>query len=248
MILDAAWLARGWLSVYAASSTDKDRPAMCRTVHIEQHTHGLRLSATDSYMILTTWVPEVDYHDDPEPDLDEAPDQQAVAIDTHDRGANLLAHLLKLTKAEDAKEIDVRVRLAVPVAGDDENMVAFDGMEATAVVIDHPDHERVQLETYDGGYPDVKPLLARFKPVRTDAIALSHENVGRLVRVAKIHGSGVEHPMRWQWGGNNKMGGLEFGAEPAVRGLLMPVRWDFERDAPWAQPAGDDGEQQEMGA
>lgn len=243
MILDAAWLARGWLSVYAAASTDEKWFPLYRTVRVEEYLHGLRLSATDSYMILSAWVPERDHEYDPEPGLDEIPEHAATAWDVYQRAGNLLTHLLKLASGEGAKPIDVRVRLDQPLQPDDDDSMSFEGMEAVAVVIDHPDAERVQLVAIEGGYPDWRPLLTKFKAVRTEAIALNHELLARIVKVAKLHGSGVEAPIKWRWGGNGKAGYIEIGTgEPAVMGLIMPVSWDFERDRPRADV--DDGDQQ----
>lgn len=245
MILDASWLARGWLSVAAAASNEAARPQLCRTVRVEQYLHGLRLSATDSYMVLTTWVPERDHELDDEPGLDELPDQAATAMDPHGRAKGLLAHLNNLsTAAEKADEppLDVRVRLNVPIASSDPSVIAFEGMEAHAVTIEHPDHERVQLETYDGGYPYWRSIYQRFKPVRTDAIALNHELVGRLTKVAKLHGPGVLAPLKLTWGGNNKAAHVLIGpAQPTVTGLIMPVKWDFEKDQPWVDTSKPDG-------
>jgi len=202
-----------------------------RTVHVEEFAHGLRLSATDTYMLLESWVPERDFDLDPAPDRDELPERSAVAVDEYGRASNLLAHLLKLTTADDIKPIDMSVRLGVPVVGPaGGDALSFDGMDATAVVLEHPDHERVQLATCDGAYPSFQPLLDAWKPVRTDAIALNPVMVTKLAKVAKLHG---DVPIKWRWGGNNKPAAVEMGSgEPLVSGLVMPSRWDFERNSP----------------
>ncbi len=162
--VDAATLARGWLSVAQAAATKDrdDRPALYRTVCVEQHTHGLRLTSTDTYMILTAWIAEQHYEYDPEPGLDEVPYATAVAIDDHGRGAGLLAYLLSLTKPEDGpKNLDVVVSLNVPWQSPDtpDDELQLEGFEALAVTMEYPDHEKVQLQVYDLPElaPDVRP-------------------------------------------------------------------------------------------
>jgi hypothetical protein len=235
MILDAGWFARGWLSVWATASTNKDRPQLYRTVHVEQYPHGLRLTATDSYMLLTAWVPERDFELDPPPDVDEVPDVTAVAMDVHGRCGTLLTHLLALSEAKDTKDIDLAFRILATTA--DREIMTFDGMAARAVICDHPDHERVQLDVFDGGVVDWRPLLTRFKPARTTNVALNPLLVGRIAKAAKLHdGAG---PIKWWFGGADKAAQVEFGDSPAISGLVMPTRWDFDKDAPWYEPEGD---------
>lgn len=53
---DARTLALGWLATSLASSNDDDRPALYRTVHVECFSTGMRLLATDSYMLLRSWI------------------------------------------------------------------------------------------------------------------------------------------------------------------------------------------------
>src|SRR5687768_16742409 len=112
-LFDARTLARGWLSVAIASAADKARPVLHRTVSIEAFPEGLRLVATDSFVLLRSWVPNLDHDLDPEPGLDEAPYATAVAMDPHGRAKGFLAHVLKLASDEvyDDDPLEVRVDL-----------------------------------------------------------------------------------------------------------------------------------------
>jgi hypothetical protein len=99
--LDAGQLARGWLAVNQATGKDDSatNPAMRKTVHVDQFPQGLRLVATDSYMLLTSWIPQADGYE-PEPSLDEIPYASATVIDKHNRAVSLLSYLLALLRRE----------------------------------------------------------------------------------------------------------------------------------------------------
>ena len=241
--VDAATLARGWLSVAQAAATKDrdDRPALYRTVCVEQHTHGLRLTSTDTYMILTAWIAEQHYEYDPEPGLDEVPYATAVAIDDHGRGAGLLAYLLSLTKPEDGpKNLDVVVSLNVPWQSPDtpDDELQLEGFEALAVTMEYPDHEKVQLQVYEGTYPNWRLMFARRKTVKTSSIGIAQGLAGRLAKAAKPHGDAMV--IRHWFGGQDKPIFVAFGGEPEVSGLVMPVRWDIERDGPATDPTEDE--------
>ena len=56
MRFDAPTLAHAWLAVAQASSTDKDMPYLYRSVTVEEHPNGVRLLATDRFVLLAAWV------------------------------------------------------------------------------------------------------------------------------------------------------------------------------------------------
>ncbi len=229
---DALHLARGWLSVAVASGKDGNRPALDRTVSIEEFAEGVRLVATDSYVILHAWVPNIEHIDDPEPGIDEAPIATAVAMDPHGRARGFLGYALALANAadDDAPPVEVRLRLGVTLDDPDDPTPAFDGMEPSFVLIELPEAERLKLMTYEGEYPHWRKLLPGFEPERTTAIALNPEIVGRLSKLGKINQG---RPLLWTFGGENQMALVEvLDSDPHVGGAVMPVRWDFDRNAP----------------
>jgi hypothetical protein len=225
MILDAATLARGWLSVACAASTDKERPQLCRTVCVEQHTHGIRLASTDSYIIFHTWIPEQGFDLDPEPGLDEVPYATAIAIDRYGRAAGLFGHLLRLTKPEEVggkeQQIDVAVHLGVPwqpeEVGDEQQ---FEGFAALAVSIEHPDHERVQLEIHEGDFPRWQLIVGRHRKATTNVIATTAGISARLAKAAKVHGDRTV--IKHRFGGKDQAIAVQFGETPEVLGMVMP--------------------------
>lgn len=233
MQFSAVTLARGWLAVALASSDDKYRPMLHRTVHLERHLGGVRIIATDSYVVLHTWVPDTDHELEPEPGLDEVPDVTATAMDPHGRAKGLLAHALKLAlKAEEdnAPPVYLRLRLDVLGTATSEDRPQFAGMEARGVVVEIPDAERVEVGVWDGHWVDWRRFLGGFAPVATTAMALTPDIVGRLCKVDKIIPA---VRLGWQFGGPDKAAAVDvLHAEPRVSGLVMPAYWDFARDQP----------------
>jgi hypothetical protein len=239
VIFDARYIARSWLAVALASSKD-GLPAYDRTVHIEEHLGGVRLVATDTHVLLHSWVPDVNHKLEDEPELDEVPAVTATAMDPHGRAKGFLAHALKLAaQAEKDSDDPIDVRLRLRVAGvreeDDRRAPGLPGMEALSVVVEMPDIERVVLDSYEGQWPAWRTVLGGFTAVETDVVALNPDVVGRLAKIGKIHDGAL---LGWRFGGPEKAARLEvLQAEPHVDGIVMPCRWDFDRNAPRVDPA-----------
>jgi len=233
MEFDAAFLAPAWLSVAVASSKDGARPALDRTVCLEQFEAGMRITATDSYLLLTAWVPALDCEFDEPPELDERPVATAVAIDRHGRARGLLGHALGLVaeaaKAKTGERFVMQVRLGWVDAVDVDDRVSFAGMDPSFVVLELPDRERVKLRVFEGEFPSWRSILTGFKAKRTGAIALSPERVEQLAHLAKRQAA--TDPIRFELGGTSK--GVRVSvANTTIEGIVMPVRWDFDIDGP----------------
>lgn len=234
-LFDARTIARGWLAVAVASGNDDHHPNLNRTVLIEAFSEGVRLIATDSYVLLRAWVANVEHDLDPEPDLDEAPYATAVAIDQHGRGKGFFGHVLRLAAdaaKADAEEVLVRLNLGVVDEVDDAARPSFAGFESRYVVVEHPETERLKLRVYDGPFPDWRKL--KFSPKRTTAVAVGADMLTRLGKVGRVlH----ETPVHLEWGGNLHAARVTAAcSDVTVEGLVMPCRWDFERDRPWVEP------------
>jgi hypothetical protein len=227
----ARTLARGWLSVAIASARDEERPALDRTVSIEAYPEGLRIAATDSYVLLHAWVPNVDHDLDPEPDFDEAPYARAVAFDPHGRGKGFLAHALKLAaEAEKTDHAPPEIRVELGVTDEDDDSTVLPGLAALYVVLELPDAERLKLPTYEGTYPNWRSLASSFEARTTKAIALGPTIVGRLAKLGKVQPGSL---LGFEWAGEERAARVELiNSDPHVDGLVMPCRWDFDRNAP----------------
>lgn len=230
-LFNAAPLARRWLSVAAASS--KDNPALDRTVCLEQFHEGLRITATDGYLLLTTFVPNVDHHDADAPAVDAAPYATAVAMDPHGRARGLLGHALGLVaqaeRAEDPEPVELSVRLGVIDELTEDERTSFAGMDPTWVVVELPDRERVKLRVYEGEFPSWRAVMAGFSAARTGAVALGHARVEQLAKLAKYQDD--LDPLRFEFGGQSAAVRLTVD-KTLITGLVMPVSWDFDLDAP----------------
>lgn len=240
MNVDAAALARGWLSVFAATGDEKAEPQLRKTIHIDQFPHGIRLAATDKYMLLHCWIPEADFDlDDLEPGLFDTPFASATVYDTNNRGGGLLKYLLGLSRSDDHKGLECAIRLNVPWQPDDHgDETQIEGFEALAVVLEVSGMERVQLEVYEGGYPAWQTVVDAHRVQRARDISISPDLMGRLVKAANVHHS----TLNFYFGGKGKPIAVNFGREPQIRGLVMPTFWDFSTNAPWVKPAPADDE------
>lgn len=220
---DGNTLARAWLSVAQASGHKDDVPQLAKTVHLEHHPDGLRLVATDRYMLLTCWIPTFDDPDAEPPGLDVIPDRTVVAADTHGRARNLMGYVLSLTGGDDAEPLPVEVVYDVRLDDPAPDAPHLEGMDPTYVVLDVPDTERVYLPVVEADFPDWRKFIDGFEPKSTDAVAINPELLGRLGKIQKWTGTA---PLVWRWGGPDRAAAIEYGGSvPAVSGLVMPMRW-----------------------
>lgn len=222
LTFDARALSAGWLSVAQASTKAKDRPVLDRTMAVEFFPDGVRLAATDSYVLLYAWVPALGYkHNEKAPDFDDAPDETVVARDPDGRAAGLLAYLRSQTEDEEAPDIEVSLGIADGSA-QPTHALSFAGFEGKCLVVEGDGREALRLDLSDDDYPHWRGLLVPFTPRRTDAIALSPEIIGRLAKLDKLHPG---QSLVWQFGGTDKMARLRIGTEPVVvEGAVMPMR------------------------
>lgn len=246
MKFDSNEFAVGWLSVALASSTDKERPALCRTVFVEQFSTGVRLVATDSYLILRCWVPAEGHYLDQEPAIDEAPLTTAVVIDPDGRGKGLLRHARQLwaraTKengTDEPTEISLDLGVVIAEPDDTEGQASFVGMEARWAVLDIADTERVKLPLYEGTFPTWRSLFAGREPADTPTVALSAEMMSRLGTLGALHPADAMIGCTFH-GPLKPVHVQVINGEPFVDGLAMPCQWDLDINAPYVAPAKDD--------
>lgn len=246
MVFNGEYLAKAWLSVFIAASNDAKDPVMGFSINMEMYADGIRLTACDRSLLLTTWVPKIDAVDGeltPEPDIDEAPISVATARDVHGRGAGLMGHLLKLSKAEDAPLLEVAVRI-------DKAKTADGAMEVTdshEVILDYPGTERITLPVHEGEWPNWRQFVGRHRRVKTDHIALMPGRLGALFRLGKLHETKDRtFPIISEFGGAEKAIRVWVAESyPFVSGLVMPSPWLYEvsDDTPAENEKSFDGEE-----
>lgn len=224
MRFDGPSLAHAWLAVGAASSTDKALTVLHRTVAIDEHTTGIRLTATDRTTLLTAWVPDLDhYYDTGEPGIAELPDRTVVAHDPDGRGRGMLGHVLSLANRIDPDdytpgqiELDVEFDVRLPAGQAPET---FEGMEPTYTVLKVKDVESVYLPVIEAYYPDWRQVHDAFTTRATSKVTFDPELLERLGKVRK-HASGG---LQFRLGGSGGMAAVLFtDSDPAVSGFLVP--------------------------
>lgn len=234
MRFDGPLFARAWQSVALASATDKDLVSLNRTVAIEEYPTGVRLVATDRFILLTAWVPSADARFPAEPEIDQAPDRTVVARDVDGRGKSLLGYVLTLANRDEHKhaepgeglvlQLTFDVRLPAGMEGSD---ATLEGLEPRFVVLDVPDTERVWLETIEAIYPGWRGIVDGFAPETTKTIALMPERLDRLAKLGKY----AEGPLHWTFGGTERPALIDVPmSDPHVTGVVMPTRWITEHD------------------
>lgn len=237
MRFDAPTIARAWLAVAQASSADKDLTTLNKTVAIEEYLHGVRLVATDRFVLLTAWVPNLDTKTEKEPALDEAPDRTVIAADTDGRVRSLLGYALSLANRDDLYEhgsIELRLTFDARLpAGSDGNDSTLEGMEPVFTVFDIPDTEKVWCPVMQADYPGWRSILFGFMPESTDKIAFNPELVERVCKARKWAFGNVH----WNFGGPDRAALVDFyDSDPHVSGVVMPARWL----TPGEEPPADD--------
>ena len=247
---DAATLALAWLSVAQASGSDANVPTLDRTVALELYPDGVRLLATDRYVLLTAWVPTVSARDESAPHVSELPTRTVVTQDADRRGKGLLEYALKLTRlgkpgeerfyGDLVVELELDVRLPIEVGQDQ----PLEGLEPTYAVLTMPDRSQEHLPIVVSDYPDWRPLLHDFTAVTTERVGLPLERLARLGALGRWN----EGPLRWTFGGAGKVArvalvpdeertsqdlkGRRYQRRPYVEGLVMPARWTLPGEAP----------------
>lgn len=250
MRFDAARLALAWLSVAQASGSDTTLPTLDRTVALELYDDGVRLLATDRYVLLTAWVPTIDARNEDAPHVSELPNRTVVTQDSDRRGKGLLEYALKLTKlgkpgeerfyGDLVVELELDVRLPIE-AGQDQPL---EGLEPTYAVLTMPDRSQEHLPIVVSDYPDWRPLLHDFEAVTTERVGLPLERLARLGALGRWN----DGPLRWTFGGAGKVArvalvpdeertsqdlkGGRYQRRPYVEGLVMPARWTLPGEAP----------------
>ena len=227
MRFDAPTLAHAWLAVAQAAGTDKKLPLLHKTVAIEEHTRGIRLISTDRFVLLTAWVPEIDFHYDDGPDFDEAPIRTVIAADADGRGRSLLGYVCALVArdyvddeyAPGTLEVEVEFDARMPAGtGGPETL---EGLEPTYTVLQVRDVEKVYLPVVEGTFPDWRKIASGFSPATTAEVALNPEVVERLAKVRK-HAAGH---LVWKFGGADRAALVEYSnSDPFVHGVVMPIR------------------------
>lgn len=219
--LPAHTFAKAWQTAALAASDDQYRPHLYRTVHLEVFDgQGVRLVATDSYMLVRLYVP-FDMFDPNEPDPSEMPDQSYIVSDRDGRGLGLMKYVEKQVKAMRKREDDPDIEgaLMISVVNVASNEQTFEGMASRALRLEWPERELVVCPLIeDMAFPDWRHLETKTDPLPTDELTFSPSILRRLGKMGNIYPGKV---VKWTF--NGTVGVVRFTLGEA-QGMLMPVR------------------------
>lgn len=225
-------LARAWLTVAQASGTDKAVVRTNRTVSVDTFWEGVRLTATDLYMVITAWVPNVDHELARAPDPDEPPDRSEVVADVDKRAVALMKYVVKLTAEEDEDDwLGTPAELTVQwdVDDPDDEPVLDDSLATKWTALSIPDRERVHLPTLGIKAADAHKV-ALAPPAATGATHVGM-NLDLLYKLAPCRRWYPGCAVRWAFAGPTAAVAFTLhGSRPPVHGALMPMRLDLPTD------------------
>ncbi len=215
--------SRAWLAVQLAASDDDARPVLYRAVHIEEYPDGVRLVATDSYWLAMCWVGRDAFDDEPPAHLE--PIASVTVTDTEWRVRDLMRHVAKLTKKEEA--LDIPVQLDVAASLYDENTPTLTPeLAPVRARFELPGRERTLARTVEAEYPSWRRLLAANfdgAPSGQPATMFSDWMLDRFARIPRIVGS-AHVELTWLEGAKGRWTVSDTPLLPhAPRGVFMAV-------------------------
>lgn len=218
-----AWLfAKAWNSVAFAQSDDKARPALYRTTLIEEYPEGVRLVATDSFILLKAWVPSEGYDKHDEPGKDVEPEAATVCMDRDQRVVQLMKYVQNQTKSDGADTPMVITMALGTLKGGAQNSLAGMVQQSVTFRFDQEYDERIETPIFDGNFPHWKNLWYAHRGVPTQNVSFGADG---FLRVGKLSALWDKASIRFVMGGS--LGVCRFyimAPDVNVQGLAMPVR------------------------
>lgn len=217
LTLPAPWIANSWIPVWCATGQDDNRPVLHRTIAIEWFEgEGLRLIATDSYVLLSAWIGVTEER--PEPHLEQAPDHETVIADHDKRGLGLIRYAAANAKAD--KDPDGhyhRIRLTVTEpAGSRRTPALAESLEAQVLAITY-EGEVVELPIVESPYISWRSLITGGTPEAPDTIRLSPHVLDVMAKTGAA--------FTWRFAGEAGPIRLDsVDGTPRLTGIAMPVR------------------------
>lgn len=234
MIFNACTFARSWASVALAQSDDKGRPALYRTTLIESFPTGIRIIATDSYLLLKAWVPSIAWTDSPEPGIDEIPEETAICRDVDHRVLGLMKYALKLS-ASDGSDTKLRIKMGVGQLPAMPGQLAGMIEETCWFQFDEMYDERIEAPQFEGAFPEWRNIWFGHAWQQTGLVTFGAAGILRLGKLSSLWGQAA---LEFQLGGRTGVAKVIIQAPNVnVSGLAMPYRSDaVDHSSPIAEP------------
>lgn len=216
--LRANQFASAWTNVARAENNDVDDP-FHRTVIVEVFEDlGVRLIATNGYLMLWSWVPVAPGFDDdeePAPELTETPDVTLWVRDKYH-----LIHAACKNIARQAKsQPDARVVLSVGVMEDNAQPTLDPDLDRIGLILAARDQRELAPLIIGHSTPDWRKGLDEFDPATVDVTAYSIDVLKRIGGLSNDMGY-----VRLTHQGDGRPVLLHADTEPPVDGLMVPVK------------------------
>jgi hypothetical protein len=229
--LRARAFATAWLNAILATSKDKDRPLLFRTMSVELFRDGVQLISTNGHALFRTWVPSIDAinYPTPFPLVEEAPALAVVVQDASNFAKTFLQTVYAATAGEDGG-IETLVLTVAPVVDEAEPPLSEE-LQKSRLTLAALGQE-LHCPLFEQEYPNWRALnfgIDRAELVDGMTIAPAmFAMVGRLRAVWKVDCS---------FHGQTKAIVVHATGDTEVLGLLMPMRReDAERTVPDPEP------------
>jgi hypothetical protein len=207
--------AIAWLNTFLASSQDKERPILCRTMSLEWFDSGVQFVCTDGTALFRCWVPSVEDADASWPHK-HRPTQSVVVMDPDGFGIGFMRALLRVTGEEAHAGETLTLSLS---PHDDAPEIALGAEFMTERVTLRACGQRIDLRLFDAEYPDWRNLKLDVIPVeRVEGMLIATRLYGLLGKLRGVASAELE------FHGDNRFIAFTAKGEAPVRGLLMPMR------------------------
>lgn len=173
--LPAEHVIPAWRNAYLATGQDDDQPGLHRTVLCEWHEDGLRFTATDGFMLVTSYAAADRWATTNQaPDLDLAPTGAVTVVAADRLMTDFLKHRAAEVKAytrylddkgpEVPGPIDVTFSLGtIDQPNTAQQQLDLGGDDQRRLIVSS-DAERIALPLFDGPFPNWRATLAGHRP------------------------------------------------------------------------------------
>lgn len=213
--------ALGWRAVISAASDDDERQALYRTVLVEQHTEGLILVSTNTFLLLWTWIGRGDMAQElGPPDLDEEPIASVLLRDTSGLPAALFGHIVKETKTKDSFDRNSEISLSLGTIAPHPDRPSLSPELDQAAVVARFWREAVAVPVIEGvTFPNWRDALDAGKATGVRRVGLDSDFLKLVASVRVDDRRAIDFEMLGAARGVN----FTVPGDPKVYGRLMPV-------------------------
>jgi hypothetical protein len=216
LTIPARLTAIAWANAFLASSNDKTRPTLFRTLSLEFFKDGLHLIGCDGHALFRTWVP---VEGASWPAMNRKPARSLVVMDIQGFAIGFMKLLARVTSEEEHAGDQLTITTA---QADDDASPALGSEFTRERIVIRACGQRIDLMLMEGQYPDWRKLKLGVEAVeRLDSLTIGPAVFGLLGRLREVFAvdlqfHGAEKHVAFTARGVHEVN--------EVRGLLMPMR------------------------